>query len=90
MGQYINPPSLVKEKGKSLSISVGNAAEFRSAQRNNKGSLIVDCYNRGLFELCPVLDSEANFLEFESQYERGLLVERRIYAFDPACLSSKT
>jgi hypothetical protein len=90
MGQYINPPSLVEEKGKGLSIQVGNVAEFKAAQRSNKGLLIVGWYDRGIFQLCPVLDDEANFLEFESQYERGLLVGRRIYAFDPACLPSET
>jgi hypothetical protein len=86
MGQYINPTTLVKEKGLKLTVGVGNISEFERAKAENQGLLIVGYYNRGPFDLCPVLPDADEFMEFESQYNRGLLVDRQLYALDPSVL----
>jgi hypothetical protein len=80
---------LVKEKGLKLTIGVGNVSEFEKAKAENQGLLIVGWYDRGIFDLCPVLPDSDEFMEFESQYRRGLLIGRQLYAVDPSVLKDE-
>jgi hypothetical protein len=76
MGRYFHPANLLTNAGRRL---IGeNFAQLTSQLAN--GEILIGSYGKIMWEICPVLDSQSEYDEFEGQYRRGFLLSASYYA----------
>lgn len=84
MANYINPPTRATE-GEKLSGRgfAGNYADYVS---NARGRALVAYYDRGIFKVAQVIETEVDFKDVYLAYKAGYLLSLDFYALTKAQL----
>lgn len=75
MGEYINPPTMVKN---GRIILEGTFEHMKMMLR--PGEILVGLYDNLSFKLAPVIYNKEELEEFERQYREGWFVTHKFYA----------
>ena len=80
MGQYVNPAALNDLERLPGSGMSELPARHEHYKIQAKGLHLIGKFDRGIFFVAPVLDSLSEFIEFVTQYQRGLFLSCDFYA----------
>jgi hypothetical protein len=90
MVQYFQAKPSNVEALRKIGKRCSNASSFLAMRSELKaGEVLIGAYDRGLFWICPVLNDQKEFDEFESQYDHGLLLAREFYIINKNNLSNE-